>query len=83
MSAQRWADNITMWSNAVGTFNRPLASVQVYKKFVWVLGGFIEMLIIFIFNLKTLKKKLIHDLGDTLLHYKTKNENRCHPKELL
>ena len=28
-------------------------------------------------------EKKNHDLGDTLLHYKTKNENRCHPKELL
>ena len=27
MSAQRWADGINMWPNAVGTFNRPLASV--------------------------------------------------------
>ena len=31
-------------SYAVGTFKLPLASVQVCKKFVWVLRGFIEML---------------------------------------
>ena len=33
-----------MWRNAVGKFKRPLPSVYVYKKFVWV-SGFIEMLI--------------------------------------
>ena len=49
-----------------------LTSVWVYKKFVWVI---IEMLIKYIFkNLKTLKK-LNHDMWDTLLHYKIKNEN--------
>ena len=78
-----------MRPNAVGTFNRPLASVYVYKKFVWVLSGFIEMLIKNILktlkliknifkNLKTLNLKKNHDLGDTLLHhvhYKFKNEN--------
>ena len=48
---------ITMWPNAVGTFNRPLASVLVYKKFVWVTVGFTKMWIKNIFkNLKTLKK---------------------------
>ena len=42
--------------------------------FAWVLSRFIEILIKNIFkNLKTLKK-LNHALGDTLLHYKTKNE---------
>ena len=76
LSAQRWADGINMWPSAVGTFNRPSASVEVYKKIVWVLSSFIEMLIKNIFlNLKTLKKKKNYDLGDTLLHYKTKNEN--------
>ena len=45
LSAQRWADGINMWANAVGTFNPPLASVQAYKKFVWVLSRFIQMLI--------------------------------------
>ena len=34
-----------MWPSAVGTFNRPSASVYVYKEFVWVLSGFIEILI--------------------------------------
>ena len=64
-----------MWPNAVGTFNRPLASVQVYKKFVGVLSGSIQILIKNIFkNLKTLKTKN-HDLGDTPLYYKLKNEN--------
>ena len=44
---------IKMWPNALGTFNRPLASVKVYKKFVWVLSGIIEMSIKNIFlNLK-------------------------------
>ena len=43
MSAQRWADGINMWPNAVGTFKRFLAGVQVYKKFVWVTVGFIKM----------------------------------------
>ena len=71
LSAQRWADGINMWRSAVGTFNRPSASVQVYKKFVWFLSGFIEMLIKNIFkNVKNLKKEN-HDLGDTRLHYKT------------
>ena len=37
MPAQRWADRINMWPNAVGTFNRPLASVYVYKMFAWVI----------------------------------------------
>ena len=42
--------------------------------FVWVLSGFIEMLIKNIFlNLKTEKKN--HDLEDTLLNCKAKNEN--------
>ena len=36
MSTQRWADGMNMWPNAVGTFNRPSASVYVYKQFVWV-----------------------------------------------
>ena len=54
LSAQRWADGINVWPNAVGTFKRPLAGVWVYKKFVWVI---IEMLIKNILkNLKTLKK---------------------------
>ena len=49
LSVQRWAD-------AVGIFNRPLAGVKVYQKFVWVFRGFIEMLIKTIFiNLKILK----------------------------
>ena len=57
LSAQRWADGINIWPSAVGTFNRPSACVQVYKKFVWVLSGFIEILIKNIFkNLKTQKK---------------------------
>ena len=43
MSAQRCADGIKMWPNAVGTFKRPLAGVQVYKKFVWVTVGFIKV----------------------------------------
>ena len=39
------------------TFKRPLASVKVYKKFVWVLSRLIEMLMKKnFFNLKTLKK---------------------------
>ena len=60
LSAQRWADGINMWPNAVGTFNRPLASVWVYRKFVWVLSGFIEMLIKNILkNLKTEKNKIM------------------------
>ena len=57
LSAQRWADGINMWPSAVGTFNRCSACVQVYKKFVWVLSGFIEILKRNIYkNLKTLKK---------------------------
>ena len=32
MSAQRWADAINMWPNAVETFKRPLAGALVYKK---------------------------------------------------
>ena len=53
LSDQRWADDINMWPNAVGTFKRPLAGVQVYKKFVWVSIGFIKMWIKNIFfNLK-------------------------------
>ena len=38
---------MNMSPNAVETFNRPLASAYVglYEKFVWVLSGFIKMLI--------------------------------------
>ena len=43
ISAQRWVDGITMWPNAAGTFQRPLASVYVYQTFVWVKVGFIKM----------------------------------------
>ena len=58
----------------------PLASVQVYKKFVWVLSRFIEMLMKNILkNLKTLKKLIIIcGIRSTLLYYKNKNENWCH-----
>ena len=57
LSAQRWADGINMWPSAVGTFNRPSACVYVYKKFVWVLSGFMGILIRNIYkNLRTLKK---------------------------
>ena len=41
LSAQRWADGINMWPNAVGTFKRPLAGAYVYKKFVWVFIEFV------------------------------------------
>ena len=40
-----YTGNTDCLPNAVGTFNHPSASVSVYKKFVWVLSGFIEMLI--------------------------------------
>ena len=33
LSAQRWADGITMWPNAVGTFNRPLALCRIMYYF--------------------------------------------------
>ena len=61
---------MNIWPDAVETFNRSLANGNVYRKFVWVLSGFIEMLIKNI--LKNLKTR---DLGDTLLHYKNENEN--------
>ena len=58
-----------MWPSAVRTFNRPSACVKVYKKFVRVLSGFIEILIRNIFkNLKTLKKIKIMIWG---IHYFT------------
>ena len=52
----------------------PLASVWVYKKFVWVLSGFIEMLLKNPFkNLKKMKKLIIIcGIRSTLLHYKKK-----------
>ena len=64
-----------MWPNDVGTFNRHLASVYVYKKFVWVLGGFIGVLKKIYFKKSKKIEKKNHDLRDTPLHYKTKNEN--------
>ena len=60
LPAQRWADGINMWPNAVGTFSRPLVSVYVYKIFVWVLSRFIKMLIKNIFlNEKNKKNKIM------------------------
>ena len=71
LSNQRWADSINMWPNAVGTVNRPLPGVQVYKLFAWVFllamtrlpnfvdvirVGFLKMLIFFFFfNFEILK----------------------------
>ena len=53
LSAQRWADVINMWPNAVGTSKCPVAG----KKCVWVSVGFIKMWIKNSFkNVKTLKK---------------------------
>ena len=66
MSAQRWADGIDMWPNAVGTFKRPLAGVYVYKKFVWVTVGFKKMWIQNIFkNLETLQRIKSWSVGYT------------------
>ena len=42
LSAQRWADDINMWPNAVGTFNRPLASVLGIQKVSSGLSGLID-----------------------------------------
>ena len=72
-AAQRWADGINMWPNAVGTFKRPLAGVYVYKKFVWVFNGFIKMLIKNIFL--NIKIKLNHDQWDALHYYKIKKKH--------
>ena len=47
-----------MRPNAVGTFDRPLASFYVYEKFVWVLSGFIEMLIMIQYCITKLKTKI-------------------------
>ena len=58
----------------------PLASVYVYKKIVWVLSEFIEMLI------KNILKKLKNEIMIWGIHYfitKQKTKNECHPKELL
>ena len=64
MFAQRWADAINMWSNAVGTFKRPLAGVQVYTNcLIWVTVGFIIIWIKYI--LKTLKKIKSWSVGCT------------------
>ena len=58
-----------MWPSAVGIFKRPSACVWVYKKFVWVLSGFKEILIKNIFkNLKTMKKIISCSGG---IHYFT------------
>ena len=66
-----------MWPNAVGTFNRPLASIYRYTNSFFVFKRIhrnVDKKNI-LKNLKTLEKN--HDLGDTLdlFHYKTKNEN--------
>ena len=36
MSAQRWADGINMWPNAVGTFNCPLGMQIVCLGLGWI-----------------------------------------------
>ena len=54
-----------MWPNDVGTFKRPLAGVQVYKKFVFRRIH------------KNVNKKLNHDLWDTLLHFNNDTEIHC------
>ena len=72
MSAQRWADGINMWPNAVGTFKRPLAGALEFKKFVWVRVGLIKVGIKNI--LKNLKIMIYKIMGYTtsLQNKKTK-----------
>ena len=81
LSAQRWADGITMWPNAVLTFNNHLGVHIVCLGYLWILRNVDKNVF---FNLKILEKNLNHDLRDTLLHtIDTKCQSWCHPTEPL